>query len=112
MNPKYFGFYFDRKSTYFIIYLQEDVNVICVDWSAGAADPNYVRAAVNTRLVGRQVALLIENINKSNNGQKINAKTHLIGFSLGAHVAGFAGNQLKINSNSTLSRITGKYSQS
>ena len=35
--------------------LQEDVNVFCVDWAPGAADPNYVRAAVNTRLVGKQV---------------------------------------------------------
>ena len=89
----------------FTIFFQEDVNVICVNWSAGAADPNYVRAAVNTRLVGRQVALLIENINNSND-EKINAKTHMIGFSLGAHVAGFAGNQLK-----NLSRITGKTCQ-
>ena len=30
--------------------------MICVDWAAGAVDPNYVRAAVNTRLVGKQVA--------------------------------------------------------
>ena len=29
--------------------------MICVDWTAGALDPNYVRAAVNTRLVGKQV---------------------------------------------------------
>ena len=36
--------------------LVEDCNVICVDWEAGAVDPNYVRAAVNTRLVGKQVA--------------------------------------------------------
>ena len=78
--------------------------MICVDWSAGAADPNYVRAAVNTRLVGRQVALLVENINESV-GQNINSRTHIVGFSLGAHVAGFAGNHLK-----TLSRITGFYS--
>ena len=85
-----------------IFTFQEDVNVICVDWSAGAADPNYVRAAVNTRLVGRQVALLIESINNSNDGKKINDKIHIIGFSLGAHVAGFAGHQLK-----NLSRITG-----
>ena len=35
--------------------LVEDCNVICVDWAAGAVDPNYVRAAVNTRLVGKQV---------------------------------------------------------
>ena len=37
--------------------LVEDCNVICVDWEAGAVDPNYVRAAVNTRLVGKQVIL-------------------------------------------------------
>ena len=31
--------------------------MICVDWAAGAVDPNYVRAAVNTRLVGKQVRI-------------------------------------------------------
>lgn len=85
------------------MYFQEDVNVICVDWSAGAADPNYVRAAVNTRLVGKQVAILVENINESI-GKSITPRTHIVGFSLGAHVAGFAGTQLK-----NLSRITGTF---
>ena len=75
--------------------------MICVDWSAGAADPNYVRAAVNTRLVGKQVAILVEKINESI-GKSITERTHVVGFSLGAHVAGFAGTQLK-----NLSRITG-----
>jgi len=78
----------------------EDCNVICVDWAAGAVDPNYVRAAVNTRLVGKQVALLIDSIN--NEGITINNNTHLVGFSLGAHVSGFVGKELK-----NLSRITG-----
>ena len=97
--------FFSHIRFFILLLFQEDVNVICVDWSAGAADPNYVRAAVNTRLVGRQVALLIENINNSNvDGKKINDKIHIIGFSLGAHVAGFAGHQLK-----NLSRITGMY---
>ena len=36
-------------------FLQEECNIICVDWENGAAMPNYVRAAVNTRLVGKQV---------------------------------------------------------
>lgn len=72
-----------------------------MDWSAGAVDPNYVRAAVNTRLVGKQVALLVESINESL-VKPINDRIHIVGFSLGAHVAGFAGEHL-----SNLSRITG-----
>ena len=88
--------------------------MICVDWAAGAADPNYVKAAVNTRLVGQQVifhqlkltlfgnqvALLINTINVQFG--EINRKTHLVGFSLGAHVSGFVGKELR-----NLSRITG-----
>jgi len=78
----------------------EDCNVICVDWEAGAAIPNYVRAAANTRLVGKQLAQLLAGLQKHSGLQL--KKTHLIGFSLGAHVAGFAGAELK-----NLSRITG-----
>ena len=81
--------------------LQENCNVICVDWANGATDPNYVRAAVNTRLVGAQLALLIESLSRHFK-TNINSLTHIVGFSLGAHVAGFAGTQLK-----NLSRITG-----
>lgn len=58
--------------------------------------PNYVRAAANTRLVGRQLAKLIRSLNVSLE------MVHLIGFSLGAHVAGFAGAEL-----GNVSRITG-----
>ena len=88
--------------------------MICVDWANGAADPNYVKAAVNTRLVGQQVifhqlkltlfgnqvALLINTINVQFG--EINRKTHLVGFSLGAHVSGFVGKELR-----NISRITG-----
>ena len=84
----------------FELIVQGDVNVICVDWENGANLPNYVRAAVNTRLVGRQVALLINTLNELTGSQ--NSDFHLIGFSLGAHVAGFAGAELF-----NLSRITG-----
>jgi len=68
-----------------------------VDWGPGSAVPNYVRAAANTRLVGRQLAKLIRSLNVPLE------KVHLIGFSLGAHVAGFAGAEL-----GNVSRITGK----
>ncbi|XP_068154717.1 uncharacterized protein [Drosophila tropicalis] len=78
----------------------EDCIVICVDWENGATFPNYVRAAANTRLVGKQLAMLLQNLQQH---KGLNLKrTHLIGFSLGAHVSGFAGAELP-----GLSRITG-----
>ncbi|XP_029045226.1 uncharacterized protein LOC114877165 [Osmia bicornis bicornis] len=73
-----------------------ECNIVCVDWGPGSAVPNYVRAAANTRLVGRQLAKLIRSMNVPLE------KVHLIGFSLGAHVAGFAGAEL-----GNVSRITG-----
>ncbi|XP_053950866.1 uncharacterized protein LOC128858526 [Anastrepha ludens] len=78
----------------------EDCIVICVDWENGATFPNYVRAASNTRLVGKQLAMLLHNL-KEYKGLNF-SRTHLIGFSLGAHVSGFAGSQLP-----GLARITG-----
>ena len=52
--------------------------------------------------MGRQVALLVNAINGML-GSK-NGDFHLIGFSLGAHVAGFAGSELR-----NVSRITGLF---
>lgn len=78
----------------------DEINVICVDWENGATLPNYVKASANTRLVGKQLALLLKGLLDIN---KISLRTtHLVGFSLGAHVAGFAGAEL-----GNLSRITG-----
>ncbi|XP_018015225.1 uncharacterized protein LOC108672111 [Hyalella azteca] len=70
-----------------------DVNLICVDWENGATVPNYMRAASNTRLVGRQVGRMVESLMKATNTSL--DKFHLIGFSLGAHVSGHAGKKLK-----------------
>ncbi|CAG9772850.1 unnamed protein product [Ceutorhynchus assimilis] len=78
----------------------EEVNTICVDWSNGASLPNYVKASANTRLVGKQLSLLLRGLVEKNGLSLTN--THLIGFSLGAHIAGFAGADL-----GNLSRITG-----
>lgn len=80
--------------------MQEDCIVICVDWENGATFPNYVRAAANTRLVGKQLAMLLRNL-QQHKGLDL-MRTHVIGFSLGAHVSGFAGAELP-----GLSRITG-----
>ncbi|XP_002057006.3 uncharacterized protein [Drosophila virilis] len=78
----------------------EDCIVICVDWENGATFPNYVRAAANTRLVGKQLAMLLQHL-QQHKGLNL-MRTHVIGFSLGAHVSGFAGAELP-----GLSRITG-----
>ena len=47
------------------------------------------------------MAALINKLS-SETGQTINNNTHLVGFSLGAHVSGFVGKEL-----TNLSRITG-----
>lgn len=86
----------------------EDVNVIVVDWEKGATLPNYVQAAGNTRLVGHRIACLIRLIN-AKFGLSGNSY-HLIGFSLGAHVAGFAGMEIRNTTNEAslwIDRITG-----
>ena len=74
--------------------------VICMDWENGATLPNYVRAATNTRLVGKQLAMLLKGLEK-HNGLNM-SRVHLIGFSLGAHAAGYAGAEIE-----GLNRITG-----
>lgn len=80
----------------------EDCIVICVDWETGALLPNYVRAAANTRLVGKQLALFVKGLQEYK-GLDLE-RAHIIGFSLGAHVSGFAGSDLP-----GLRRITGLY---
>ena len=72
-----------------------------MDWESGAIFPNYVRAAANTRLVGRQLSLLLGSM-KEKLGLDLTT-VHLIGFSLGAHVAAFAGAEL-----GSVQRITGR----
>ena len=49
-----------------------------------------------------QIAVFLRGMEESGLVSDVLVKTHLIGFSLGAHVAGFAGSELK-----NISRITG-----
>jgi len=86
--------------------------VILVDWSCGAKTNflNYGQAAGNTRLVGVQIAELIKFLISCNGGSSDHAnRFYIVGFSLGAHVAGFAGSHLRTQ-NMKLGRITGKVS--
>ena len=78
------------------------MNLIVVDWKHGATLP-YDQATANTRVVGAQVAQLIDalmNVTSATEGS-----FHIIGHSLGAHIAGYAGERV-----SHIGRITGKIS--
>jgi hypothetical protein len=87
------------------LFPQGDVNVILVNWQR-AAKGQYSRAVSNAELVGRQVGKTL--IAMVTMGTKP-ADIHVIGFSLGAQVAGFTGETLK-SYGLKLGRITGKFS--
>ncbi|XP_035216470.1 pancreatic lipase-related protein 2-like [Stegodyphus dumicola] len=76
-----------------------DYNIIIVDWSGGNLPP-YYQATSNTRVVGAEIAFLLKALNNYKGIQPENC--HIIGHSLGAHVAGYAGQIL-----GNLGRITG-----
>ena len=87
-----------------------DSNVILVDWSRGARDGGslleYPQAAGNAQLVGAQTAelikFLIANATGSSGSKSLGERFYIVGFSLGAQVAGYAG-----NGGINLGRITG-----
>ena len=83
--------------------------VIIVDWHKGAAGPLYLTASTNTQLVGRQVSVFTQKLITS---RHIKAKdVHLLGFSLGAQVSGFAGRWSIEKFNWKFGRISGEIIQ-
>ncbi|XP_059166669.1 inactive pancreatic lipase-related protein 1-like [Physella acuta] len=68
-----------------------DFNVIIVDWAKGNRPP-YTQATANTRIVGAQIALLVNQLIRTSNMSA--ADFHLIGHSLGAHICGYAGERI------------------
>ncbi|XP_076654929.1 pancreatic lipase-related protein 2-like isoform X1 [Halictus rubicundus] len=85
------------------VYLKRgEYNVILVDWAKLAGLPWYVTAVQNTRIVGPQVAKLVGWLDVM--GAVPMASVHVIGFSLGAEIAGFMGKAL---SPRKVGRITG-----
>ncbi|XP_030324178.1 endothelial lipase-like [Calypte anna] len=79
---------------------EKDANVVVVDWLP-LAHQLYTDAVNNTQVVGRNIARLLDWLQENQHFQLENV--HLIGYSLGAHVAGFAGNHV----HGTIGRITG-----
>lgn len=64
-----------------------DINLIIVDWGAGANTVNYIAARRRVEEVGKYLAQLIDTLNRE---LDLDFKTtHLIGHSLGAHCSGF-----------------------
>ncbi|KAM9385119.1 lipoprotein lipase [Pholidichthys leucotaenia] len=89
--PKLVSALYEREPT---------ANVIVVDWLTRASQ-HYPTSAANTKLVGRDVAKFVTWIQKEL--QLPWERVHLLGYSLGAHVAGIAGDL----TNHKISRITG-----
>ncbi|XP_040168412.1 lipase member H [Anopheles arabiensis] len=81
----------------------DDYNVVLVDWSPLTALPWYVNSVQNGPRVGRYIARFVRFLVLSEFPLE---KIHLIGFSLGAEVAGFAGKTLN-EWGLKLPRITG-----
>jgi len=77
----------------------EDCQVILTNWFKGAM-AGYTVATANTEVVGAEIALLLT---KMQGWVNLNLDdVHIIGFSLGSHVAGYAGERLN-----QVGRITG-----
>ena len=81
-----------------------DVNVISVSWSSSDFDKllhlQYAKSLSNTRIVGEILTQYIEKFNFDL------TNLHCIGHSLGAHICGYIGKNLK-RSGKILDRITG-----
>jgi pimeloyl-ACP methyl ester carboxylesterase len=78
----------------------EDSNVILVDWRLGNKLP-YTQATANTQVVEAEIAILVNSYVSKN--LITSDHVHIIGHSLGAQIAGYAGQR----SNPKLGRITG-----
>ena len=80
------------------------MNVIVVHWNAGMNILHYYQAAADTQLVGAQIAELIKFLIRHSHNSA--SRYHVIGFSLGAHIAGHAGRRLQ-RDGKMLGRISG-----
>lgn len=79
-----------KVKTSLLKYARETIGtVIVVDWQQGAKAPFYLKACANTQVVGHRIALFVERLRRTFDFDP--KKVHLIGYSLGAQIAGFAG---------------------
>lgn len=97
LDTIFFGTWLKDMKTAFL--LVGDYNVIIVDWRGGNGLP-YTQATANTRLVGAEIAVFIKKL-QAIFGAKPES-FHILGHSLGSHVAGYTGERIP-----GLGRITG-----
>lgn len=64
-----------------------------MDWAKYAAGPWYNRAAKSVEMVGSYIAKFVKWLEHKE--VISSSKLHVIGYSLGAHIAGFMGKNLK-----------------
>lgn len=74
------------------VLVRKDINLIVVDWNNGAATLNYWEALKNTRKVASNITAFINMLQE--HGADLSS-IHMIGVSLGAHISGFTGANLK-----------------
>lgn len=87
-----------EMKTELLKYSQEN-QVVVVDWAGGSL-PLYTQATANTRLVGLELAYLIQKL-RDEHGLRPE-DVHLIGHSLGAHLSAYAAERVP-----RIGRITG-----
>ncbi|KAH7941118.1 hypothetical protein HPB49_010117 [Dermacentor silvarum] len=85
---------------------QADCNVIIVDWGRGSMGLQYLKAVGNTALVGREMSLLLKRLIERHPTTLAPGQVHVVGFSLGAQVAGFFARAFKLLTGQSIWRIT------
>uniref|UniRef100_A0A0K8R927 Putative phospholipase n=1 Tax=Ixodes ricinus TaxID=34613 RepID=A0A0K8R927_IXORI len=108
------GFLSSRKHIWIIetviaLLAKADCNVITVDWAKSHSLFRPGKAAYDTALVGKLLALLVNSI-MNRHPKAISASSiHVIGQSFGAHVASFFAKHFKKDPGRLVGRITGDF---
>ncbi|CAG7785473.1 unnamed protein product [Allacma fusca] len=85
---------------------KRNVNVLMTDWSLHSVDPNYYNSARHLEEIGKYVAEFLVFMGETTAFTNM-TRVHLVGFSLGAHVAGITGRYLHQATGQKVGRITG-----